>query len=141
MTTANNTTNVVKVIIEQTENNYGAYIEGIDGIVTVGNNIDEIKTNIVEAIELFIETSKEFGDEIPVELKGNYELVFKMDVQSMLNVYSKIFTKAGLERLTGINQKLLWHYATGSKKPRAEQAMKLEHALHKLGAELLAINL
>lgn len=131
----------VRVIIEQTENNYAAYLEGIDGIVTTGGSIDEIKSNIVEAIELFVEVSKEFGDDIPKELQGDYELIFKMDVQSMLNVYSKIFTKAGLERLTGINQKQLWHYATGTKKPRLAQALKLEQALHKLGSELLSINL
>lgn len=74
--------NVVKVIIEQTENNFGAYLEDIDGIVTTGNNIDKIKSNIAEAIGLFIETSKEFGDEIPVVLQGSYELTFEMDVQS-----------------------------------------------------------
>lgn len=73
--------NIVKVIIEQTENNLGAYLEGIDGIVTTGSNIDEIKSNIAEALEQFIEISKEFGDEIPVVLQGNYELTFEKDVR------------------------------------------------------------
>lgn len=64
-----------------------------------------------------------------------------MDVESVLDFYSGIFTKAGLERITGINQKQLWHYASGARKPRPEQAVKLESALHKLGEELLAISL
>jgi len=43
--------------------------------------------------------------------------------------------------MTGINQKQLHHYASGLKKPRQEQRKKIETALHKLGEELLAIEL
>ena len=64
-----------------------------------------------------------------------------MDVKSVLDFYSHVFTKSGLERITGINQKQLWHYASGNRTPRPEQALKLENALHDLGEELLAINL
>ena len=39
------------------------------------------------------------------------------------------------------DQKQLWHYASGGRKPRPEQAIKLESALHKLGEELLSISL
>ena len=74
-------------------------------------------------------------------LKGDYSLVFKMDVKSFLEFYTGIFTKAGLERVTGINQKQLWHYASGNRNPRPEQVVKIETALHKLGEELISINL
>lgn len=129
------------VIIEKADNNYSAYIDGIDGIVTTGNTIDEIKKNMVEAIELYVETCKELDLECPEELEGDYQLNFKMDVKSLLEFYSGIFTKAGLERITGINQKQLWHYASGNRNPRPEQKIKIETALHKLGEDLLSINL
>lgn len=132
---------VLEVVIERADNNYSAYIIGIDGIVATGNNVEEIKKNIVEAIGLYIEECKELGCEIPEELKEDYTLSFKMDVKSLLDFYSGIFSKAGLERITGINQKQLWHYASGNRKPRPEQALKLETALHKLGEELLSISL
>ena len=61
--------------------------------------------------------------------------------KSFLECYAGIFSKSGLERLSGINQKQLWHYASGRRKPRPEQALKLESALHKLGEELMAITL
>ena len=129
------------VIVERTDNNYSAFLLGIDGIVATGNSVEEIKTNMVESINAFIEDCREFGGEIPAELQEDYNLVFKMDVRSLLDFYSGIFSKAGLERITGINQKQLWHYASGTRNPRPEQALKLESALHKLGRELLAINL
>lgn len=132
---------LLTVIIEKADNNYSAYIDGIDGIVTTGNSIDEIKKNMVEAIELYVETCKELELECPEELEGDYQLNFKMDVKSLLEFYSGIFTKAGLERITGINQKQLWHYASGNRNPRPEQKIKIETALHKLGEDLLSINL
>lgn len=129
------------VIIERTEHNYSAYVEEVDGITATGKSVEEIKGNIISAIDALVEDCKEFGGEIPEVLKGDYELTFKMDVQCLLNFYSGIFSKAGLERITGINQKQLWHYASGLRKPRPGQALKLETALHKLGEDLLAINL
>lgn len=129
------------VIIETAEKNYSAFIEGVDGITTTGSTIDEIKQNISEAIDLFKNECKELGCEIPEELKDNYDLTFKTDVKSLLDVYSGIFSKAGLERITGINQKQLWHYASGSSKPRPEQIRKIERAIHKLGKELISLNL
>lgn len=131
----------VVVIIERAENNYSAYLEGIDGIFAVGKSVDEIKKGIIDSIEVLKEECKEFGGEIPEALKGDYELIFKMDARSVLDFYSNLFTKSGLERITGINQKQLWHYASGLRNPRPEQSLKLEKALHKLGEELLAINL
>lgn len=131
----------LKIIIEWAENNYSAYIDGIDGIIATGKTVDEIKKNMITAIDAFVEECNELGCEIPEELQGDFELTFKMDVQSLLDFYSNIFTKAGLERITGINQKQLWHYASGNRHPRPEQALKLETALHKLGEELLSISL
>ena len=113
----------------------------MDGIVTTGNSVDEIKNNMALAIKDFIEECNLLDCEVPEELKDSYELSFKMDVKSLLNFYSGIFSKAGLERITGINQKQLWHYASGVRNPRPEQAAKLEQALHKLGKELLSISL
>ena len=131
----------LKIIIERSENNYSAFIDGIDGITITGNSMDEIKMNMCEAINIFIEECQSLGCEIPEELIGEYELVFKMDVKSLLDFYSGIFSKAGLERITGINQKQLWHYASGGRNPRPEQSFKLEKALHKLGEELISISL
>lgn len=129
------------VIIERTENNYSAYLAEVDGIVATGHSIDEIKANIINAINLVLEDCQEYGEEIPDALTGDYSLSFKMDVKSFLEFYTGIFTKSGLERITGINQKQLWHYASGNRNPRPEQVVKIETALHKLGEELISINL
>lgn len=127
-------------VIERAENNFSAYIRELDGVTATGLTIDEIKASIVEAVDILVEECKEDNCPIPEILQGEYDLIFEIDVQSFLMIYEGIFTKSGLERMTGINQKQLWHYSNGTK-PRPAQRMKLQNALHKLGEELLAIQL
>ena len=128
-------------IIESLENNYSAYIKGLDGVVATGSTIEEIKTNLVEAVQLYVETCHDLGCDLPGALRDEYQIVFSMDVKSLLTLYQGIFTKSGLERLTGINQKQLWHYANGISTPRRAQILKIEKAIHRLGQELLSIQL
>ncbi|MBR4771853.1 MAG: type II toxin-antitoxin system HicB family antitoxin [Bacteroidales bacterium] len=127
--------------IECLENGYSAYIENLDGVVATGSTVDEIKKNLISALDDYVETCKELNIKPPIELTGNYQIDFSMDVKSLLALYDGIFTKSGLERLTGINQKQLWHYANGLSKPRRAQVLKIENALHRLGNELIAIHL
>ena len=131
----------LRIIIESTAKNYSAYVENLDGIVATGSTLSEIRSNMREAIAEYAETCRSAGCDIPEDLKGEYELAFQMDVKSLLAFYTGIFTKSGLERLTGINQKQLWHYANGISTPRRKQVQKIESALHRLGSELLAIHL
>jgi len=131
----------LKATIESLESNYSAYIENLDGVVATGSTIQEIKDNLKSAVAVFVETCQEVGCEVPDIVKGDYQIEFTMDVKSLLSLYQGIFTKAGLERLTGINQKQLWHYANGNSVPRRAQIQKIENALHRLGNELLSINL
>ena len=128
-------------IIESAENNYAAYIEGLDGIVATGETVTDIKESLLQAVNEYVLLCEETGCEVPLDLRGNYRIEFKMDVKSLLNLFSKVFTKSGLERLTGINQKQLWHYASGMSVPRRAQVTKIENAIHRLADELHAIRL
>lgn len=131
----------IAVIIERSEDNFSAYVREVDGITATGKSIDEIKTSISEAIEELVAACREFDCEIPEVLQGDYDISFELDIQSLLAIYEGIFTKAGLEKLTGINQKQLWHYAKGTLRPRQEQRRKIESALHRFGSELVSLSL
>ena len=131
----------VIVTVELADNNYAAFLEKLPGCVSTGKTFDELKDNIKEAVTFHLDGMREDNDEIPSEFLGEYELVFHFDTQSLLMHYNGIFTNAALERLTGINQRQLQHYASGVSKPRREQAKKIENALHALGRELLVVEL
>jgi hypothetical protein len=100
-----------------------------------------MKKNIQEAIEGHIEISLEYNDPIPDIFKGEYELEFRLTTEALLIAYNDIFAKAALSRITGINQRQLWHYASGMRKPRPAQRKRIEEGLHKFGAELLRIEI
>jgi len=101
----------------------------------------EIKANIQEAIDGHIEVSREFGDDIPAEFESEYRLVFRFDTECLLTHYKGIITNSALERMTGINQRQLQHYATGKTRPMRPQQIKIQKALHRLGEELLDVEL
>ena len=130
----------VEVIVEHAGNNISAYIEGAP-VITVGNDVKEIENNMKEAVELYLESCKEMNI-APVEvLQGEFTLKFKIDAATFINYYSSIFTKAALSRITGINERQLWHYAAGVHKPRKQQLEKIQKGINALTEELAAINL
>ena len=128
----------VIVTVELTENNYSAYIENIPGCISTGKTFDELKKNMSEAINFHIEGMKEDDEPTPM---ADCELVFRFDPESLLRHYNGIFTNAALERMTGINQRQLQRYASGVSKPRAAQSVRIASALHRLGMELLAVEI
>jgi predicted RNase H-like HicB family nuclease len=132
----------ILVTVGMTENNYSASVIIGDGIaVATGKTFKDLKKQMKEAVEFHIEGMREDNDEIPFAFNSDYQLVFQFDPESLLRHYNGVFTNAALERLTGINQRQLQRYASGSSKPRKEQSKKIEKALHHLGEELLAVEL
>ena len=129
----------VKIVIERSSDHFGAYAENVDGVFGAGETPGEAKKSALEAIDLI----KEFNtdDNIPDILKGDYEVVYRFDVESLLNYYKGIFSNSALEKLTGINQKQLHHYASGLKKPREAQRRKISEGLHRLADELKEVEL
>ena len=130
----------VEVFVEHAGNNLSAYIDGAP-VIVVGNDVKEIEKNMKEAVELYLDSCKEMNI-APVEvLQGEFTLKFKIDAATFINYYSSIFTKAALSRITGINERQLWHYAAGVHKPRKQQLEKIQKGINALTEELAAINL
>jgi len=129
----------LKIIIERSADMFGAYAENAEGIYGGGDTVEEAKQSILDAIDIIKE---EFTPEnIPTILKDDYEIIYHFDVESLLNYYKGIFTNSALEKITGINQRQLQHYSSGLKRPRQPQLKKIEEGLHRLAAELQALEL
>jgi predicted RNase H-like HicB family nuclease len=128
----------IKIIIERNEDGFWGYAENKKAIVGGGDTVQECKQDILDCIETLKDLN---ADNKPDFLEKEYELIYKFDTASLLNYYKGIFTNSALERITGINQKQIQHYASGHRNPRAEQRLKIENALHTLGKELLAVEL
>jgi predicted RNase H-like HicB family nuclease len=130
--------NTIKVVIEKTRDHYSAYAENLDGLFGAGETVAEAKESIIRAVKLFKKYNK---NNLPKKLQGEYKIKYRFDTQSLLNYYKGIFTNASFERITGIKQKQIQHYASGLKKPRAAQKHKIQLSLHKLAEELMEVEL
>lgn len=70
----------------------------------------------------------------------NVEYEFKYDTPSFLQYYAYAFTLAGLERITGVNQKQLGHYISGVRKPSERTIRKIEERIHAFGEEISSVS-
>jgi predicted RNase H-like HicB family nuclease len=55
------------VVIEPDEQGFHAYVPALPGCHTFGDTIDEARANILEALELHIQSMLEDGEPVPVE--------------------------------------------------------------------------
>ena len=129
----------IRAIIETGEDNtFNIYLEKElpFGFFGEGESVEEAKEDFLNSYqEMKVIYEEETG------VKVDYDFFYKYDIESFFNRFSKVFNMPALEKLTGINQKLLHHYSSGLKKPRAKQIEKIEKALHNLGKELMSVDL
>ncbi len=129
--------NKVKAFIERgNDGTYGVYVDLDDNTLNYGIHGDG--NTVEEAIKDF-NLSYQDMKEIYKKDGRNFveaEFVFSYDLTSFLEYYSKMFTYASLERLTGVNQRQLSQYVQGYRKPSKKTTQKIETSLHKFANEL-----
>lgn len=129
--------NKVKAFIERGNDGiYSVYVDLEDktlnyGIHGNGKTAQEAIEDFYSAYEAMKAFYKEKGKEF---IEAEFEL--KYDLASFLQYYSKVFSYASLERLTGVNQSQLSQYVQGYRKPSRKTAEKIEYSLHQLAHEL-----
>lgn len=99
-------------------------------IATEGETYDELKANVLEAVNLAFEDK---GVAYTVE-----EISFTLDLQSFFEFYKVINAKALSARI-GMNQSLLAQYIKGVKKPSATQTRRILAGVQQIGKELAEI--
>ncbi len=127
------------MIIERSKDLIDAYSDNCEGIYAAGDSLDAVKANTLEAISLIKSNLPE--NQWPEQIKGEYTIEYKFDVQSFLEYYKDILTLAGLEKITGINQKQLSNYLNNRAVPRRKQVERISDGLHKFATDMLSISL
>jgi len=125
----------VNVIIEKgNDNRFSAFMDYYEfdfGLSGFGKTAQEAIKDFYECYE---EEKKICANE------GKYcpELEFdiRYDLTSFLDYYAGILSKSGLEKITGINQKQLWHYSSGKRHPKPQTAMKIQQRIHQFADNL-----
>jgi hypothetical protein len=121
----------IEFIVEVTNTGYSAYATDYM-VYTVGANIEELRSNILEAINLHFE---EQGRAINPE-----EIKITLDLPQFFDFYSVINASALCKRIK-MNQSLLAQYISGHKKPSPAQLERILNGIRQVGRELAEINI
>jgi len=119
----------IEMIIERTKTGYSAYADKY-AVYTVGKSLDELKANMLEALNLYFEKQKKTITE--------KDLKITLDLPQFFEFYKVINVKALSERI-GVNQSLLAQYIKGNKKPSSTQTQRILKGVQQVGKELAAI--
>jgi predicted RNase H-like HicB family nuclease len=119
----------ITIIVEKTKTGYSAYAEKYP-VYTVGKSLEELKSNILEAVNLLLEKS---GKSVTED-----DLKIVLDLPQFFEFYKVINAKALSERI-GMNQSLLAQYIKGVKKPSSTQTNRILKGVQQVGRELAGV--
>jgi predicted RNase H-like HicB family nuclease len=130
----------LSVIMERTKDGFSVYAEN-EPFAGMGRTEAEAIADMKSGIEFYIETAKERGYRYSSYLEGDYEIVLKYNIPSILEYYGKFITDVGMEKLTGISKTQIWRYTHGKAIPRTPQTRKIVDGLRLFGTELSTLSL
>ncbi len=119
----------IKVVLEKTKTGYSAYAEK-EMVFTTGRSLQELKSNVIEALQLHYEqVGKNFAER---------DLQLAVDLPQFFEFYKVINAKALSSRI-GMHQSLLAQYIKGIKIPSAKQTTRILKGIQDVGKELASI--
>lgn len=125
-----------KVIIERTTDGaYSLYMDRDDlkvGLYGYGSTVAEAKADFMEA---YSEAQELYPDKMK-----DLDFEFIYDIASFLQTMVSKISLAGLQTITGVNQKQLGHYMSGHRKPSATTVAKIENGVKRFAEELSQIH-
>jgi|SRR6185437_8103232 len=116
----------IEVIVECTNTGYSAYSADYP-VFTTGSNMEELKTNMLEALNLYFEDE---GKQI-----SEKDVRIVLDMPQFFEFY-KVINAAALSERIDISKDEMALYVTGSKKPSSAQSKRILNGLQQIGKEL-----
>ncbi len=124
---------IVAVIERGDDGKYSVYMQETEydfALFGFGETVEQAKNDFLSS----------YADLKSFKSVPNFEFVFKYDVASFLEAYSKKLSLTGLQAITGINRKQLSHYLTGHRKPSASTVKKIQEGITLFSQELQEVS-
>jgi predicted RNase H-like HicB family nuclease len=126
----------LNAIIERSEDCFYAYIPQLDGCVAGGSTYIEVKQNLEELVNIFIEEDPD----LQIKYKDGFKLKFEVNLQTVFELLPEV-NISQLAKLGKINPGLLRQYVSGSKTASENQAKRVMKAIDMLINKLTSISL
>lgn len=127
----------IKVFIEKSDYGFSAYMDDTPlnySCIGEGKTVEETIADFRKAYDGMRNYFREQGK--PFE---EIEYEFFYDTASFLDEFSKAFSLAGLERITGVSQAQLGHYLHGRRKPSASTVARIQEGVRQFAKDLTAV--
>ena len=127
----------VKVYIEPSTFGFSAYM---DDTPLSYSCLGEGKT-INQTVNDFNMAYAEMKDYYELEGKEFEEIQYSFYIEpaAFLKEYGRVFSLAGLQRITGVNQTQLGHYLHGRRRPSKKTVEKIRRGVQQFASEISAI--
>lgn len=132
----------IKVEVAWSDKNYcgGWGSPEVGAVMASAKTLDKFKAEFQSALEFHIEGMLADDEPVPQWLiDKDYTIDFDLQISAILRESEKYTTMAAISRVTGINHKLLSHYANSLKIPRESQRNRIIDGIHALGQQLIAV--
>lgn len=128
---------LIKIIVRPNKDGWWAEVLDLPGCYSHGSTLEELKSNLDEAITLHTEGLVDNDDESAgVFLTSELEYDIKVDVHELFENFPVPVT--ALAERAGINRSLLAQYKKG-RTLSEEQAVKVFKAIKQIGQELIEL--
>ena len=129
----------IVVLVDYTGNFAATPVSPELACISTGRTLDEVKTNLVEALQFHLEGMKEDSLPIPEEYVTPWEIDWHLTTRALLHYTEGLVSRSAIAKITGINQQQLSHYASGYRKPRPSMSLRIREGVRKIAQALVAV--
>lgn len=122
-------------IVEKTDTGFSAYAKDDNiHVGTTGQNMTELKNNIVEAFNLL--NAQQHKKSV-----SSANIVIQLDLNQFFEYYNDLIKAQGVAKRIGMNQSLLAQYIGGNKIPSEKQTTRIIQGLKETAKEILELEI
>ncbi|MDR0794699.1 MAG: CopG family transcriptional regulator [Tannerella sp.] len=133
----------IQVKIGWSGNNYSCVADDpvLNGIIAVTNKtLEGLKKDFDDSLKFHIEGCMQDNDVLPEWLaSGQYEIDYILETSALIHSLDGVLTRSAIARVSGINEKLIGHYASGYRNPRPKQRERIINGIHTISRELASV--
>ena len=104
--------------------------------VATGKTLEDVKKNIMEALEFHVAGLCEDGEAVPAEFAEAWEPEYHLTTRAQLKYADKYIVRKSLAQEIGVAEQQLSHYANGQRHPRPEMQQRITEGIKSICARL-----
>ena len=125
---------VYTAIIEKTNTGFSGYISEVNGIIAVGDSINELKESLLEALQYEFDYLNEKSTDEKLNV-DDVDVNYNVDLEQFFEHYN-VINKSAFAKYIGLNPSLFRQYIKGLANLSDKKMLHITKGLHKLADDI-----